>query len=134
MENCREELYEKKVPLLRISGRDAKRARMACRMQADCGEFGRWEVAAGWESDALKRSMQKAGYSYSVVGNNHVWCNSDEVHAACDVTVLPVRCPARVQPKAHAAPRRAGKGRARPEIARQPGARHRQHTTPPQPE
>ena len=58
----REELWDEKVPLQRICGGNAVRARMACKVQARCGEHGLWDVSAGAESAALKRSMCKSGY------------------------------------------------------------------------
>ena len=77
-----EELWEEKVPLLRICGRNAKRAKMACEVQAKCGEHGIWGAQASAESEALKRSTLKSAYKCSELKGKHLWRNSDKVNAA----------------------------------------------------
>ena len=48
--------------MLRVRGKNAKRARLACDIRAECGEFGMWEVPTGVETETLNRSPEEAGY------------------------------------------------------------------------
>ena len=81
-EAIKDSLWEEKRPLLRICRRNTKRARMACEVQAQRGEYGLWEVSAGAGSEAVKRSLLKLGYKSSKFKVKHLWRNSDEVYAA----------------------------------------------------
>ena len=72
--NAREELWREKAPLLRISGKDARRARMACTVQAESGEFTKWKVPGGCASQGLRRSMEKSGYRRSELGAQQRRC------------------------------------------------------------
>jgi len=78
----KDDLYANKVPVLRVRGRNAKRAKDACEIQANCGEIGMWEVPAGRETRKLVKMMKEAGYESTQVLSMNVWCNSDYVHEA----------------------------------------------------